>query len=565
MLKSLFLPTPLFVVLLPGLALAQSPETPSAPAVIYQAPVEVIDKIKDEGLNKSQLMTSLTYLTEVFGPRLTGSPNIKAANDWTKDVMAGRGMQARLETWGPFGRGWTLKKFSAQMDKPYVLPLVAYPKAWTPSTPGEITAEVVYFNPQTEADYGRFKGKLRGKIVLLGQERKLKSIFEPMGTRASDEKLAEMAKATVPTPQPPRPPAPTPPAGAPAAPGTSASGPQTPPRRPGGLPNRLNFLKDEGVALIIDNSSAGSTGNIFVANASVPPTPSTAPADPNRRPTSLPAYDKRAEPRMIPQMTVASEYWNRLYRLSTMGIKPVLSVNIKSQFHDRDLMAYNTVADLPGTDLKDEVVMMGAHMDSWHGGTGATDNGCNVAVVMEAARIIQSLGIQPRRTIRVALWTGEENGLFGSTNYVKAHFGEMTPGKPGEKATLAAKPEYEKLSAYYNVDNGSGKIRGIYAQGNTAAAPYFSEWLKPFASLGAGTMTLQNTGSTDHIPFDRIGLPGFQFIQDDLDYWTQTHHSTMDVLERVQEDDVKFNATILAAFVWQTAMMDEKLPRKALN
>jgi carboxypeptidase Q len=572
--KTSLLSGPFLLALLPTCSLAQSPtsvvSSSAGTGLIYQAPTDVIEKIKDEGLNRSQVMTTLTYLTETFGPRLTGSPNLKAANDWTRNVMAGRGMEARLESWGPFGRGWTLKKFTAQIDKPYVLPLVAYPKAWTPSTRGEVTGEVVYFEARTEADFGRYRGKLRGKIVLMGQERKLKSIFEPLGDRRSDEDLEDLAQGKGQALGPTRPrsaqPAPTPAPVASATPSvsTTPAPAPTPPPRPRATPNRLKFLKDEGALVLMDNSSNGSNGTVFVANASVPMSVIPSGKDGVRR-SALSAYDRRAEPTMLPQMTISSEHWNRLYRLVNMGQKPVVSLQITSQFHDEDNMAYNTIGDIPGTDLKNEVVMMGAHMDSWHVGTGATDNGCNVAVMMEAARIIQTLGIKPRRTIRVALWTGEEEGLLGSSAYVKAHFGEMKPGVQGQKAELIKKPEYEQLSAYYNLDNGSGKIRGIFSQENSGAAPIFAQWLKPFAALGAGTMAPQNTTSTDHIPFDRIGLPGFQFIQDNLDYWSQTHHSTQDVLERVQEDDIKFNAVVLAAFVWQTAMMDEKLPRKPLS
>jgi hypothetical protein len=555
------------VSLLAALLIPTSAFAQEAASKIYVAPTDVIEKIKDEGLNHSQVMTTLTYLTETFGPRLTGSPNLRQANDWTKEIMAGRGMDARLEAWGPFGRGWTLKKFTAQMDAPYAMPLVAYPKAWGPSTKGEVTGEVVYFDATTDEDLARFKGKLRNKIVLVGQERKLRSVFEPLAERRTDAQLAEMV-ATVPTPTPVPVAGPAP---VPNAFGPVPSGPATGPnpeaalRRITTTANRWNFLKNEGALVVMDNSSAGNYGDVFVSQAAAPADIPKTPADALKRVPPI-IYEKRAEARMVPQLTISSEHWNRLRRLISMGMKPVVSVNIAAQYHDKDPMAYNTIAEIPGTDLKDEVVMLGGHMDSWQGATGATDNACNIATAMEAVRIIQTLGIKPRRTIRVALWTGEEQGLLGSSAYVKAHFGEMKPGAtPSEKPTLVKLPEYEKFSAYYNLDNGAGKVRGMYAQGNAAAVPYFSEWLKPFAPLGAGTVTMRNTGSTDHISFDRIGLPGFQFIQDGLDYFQQTHHSTQDVLERVPEEDIKFNSTIMAAFVFQTAMMDEKMPRKEMN
>jgi Zn-dependent M28 family amino/carboxypeptidase len=262
---------------------------------------------------------------------------------------------------------------------------------------------------------------------------------------------------------------------------------------------------------------------------------------------------------MLPQMTMATEDYNRLVRMIQQGTKPTMTVDINAQYLDDDPMGYNTVAEIPGTDpkLRDEVVMLGGHMDSWHAGTGATDNGAGVAVAMEAARIIQAAGLKPRRTIRVALWSGEEQGIYGSSAYVKQHFGEKKNG------SLVKGVDYDKLSAYYNLDNGTGKIRGVYMQGNAAVKPYFEAWLSPFGDLGAKTLTISNTGGTDHLSFDAIGLPGFQFIQDAVEYNSRTHHSNQDVFDRIQADDMKQAATIMAAFVYQTAMMDEKMPVKS--
>jgi Zn-dependent M28 family amino/carboxypeptidase len=265
---------------------------------------------------------------------------------------------------------------------------------------------------------------------------------------------------------------------------------------------------------------------------------------------------------------MATEDYNRLVRMIQSGAKPKMTVDIQAQYHDEDLMGYNTVAEIPGTDpvLKDEIVMLGAHLDSWHSSTGATDNAAGSAVAMEAARILIASGLKPRRTIRVALWSGEEQGLNGSREYVTQQFGERkqgsAPGQPGELVTTA---NYDRLSAYYNLDNGTGKIRGVYMQGNAAVRPYFETWLAPFADLGAKTLTLSNTGGTDHLSFDRIGLPGFQFIQDEIEYSTRTHHSNQDNYDRIQAEDMKQAATIMAAFVYQTAMMDEKIPRKAVK
>lgn len=314
---------------------------------------------------------------------------------------------------------------------------------------------------------------------------------------------------------------------------------------------------------MIDNSPGGSGGTVFVQGASLNLEVTgelktiedlfTSPAfQPQRR---------EYETNMMPQATMATEDYNRLVRMIQQGVKPQMTVKIDAQYNDEDLNGYNTIAEIPGTDptLKDEVVMLGGHLDSWHSSTGATDNAAGCAVVMEAARIILASGMKPRRTIRVALWSGEEQGLYGSTEYVKKHFGEMRNG------SLAKGKDYEKLSAYYNLDNGTGKIRGVYMQGNAAVKPFFEAWLSPFADLEAKTLTYANTGGTDHLPFDAIGLPGFQFIQDEIEYGTRTHHSNQDNFDRIQADDMKQASTIMAAFVYQTAMMDGKLPRKTLK
>ncbi|HEX6718331.1 MAG TPA: M20/M25/M40 family metallo-hydrolase [Pyrinomonadaceae bacterium] len=275
---------------------------------------------------------------------------------------------------------------------------------------------------------------------------------------------------------------------------------------------------------------------------------------------------------VLPQIVVSSEQYNRLVRIIQAGDKVRMKVSLVTQFSKDEVMGYNTIAEITGSDKADEIVMVGGHMDSWHSGTGATDNGAGVAAAMEAVRIIQALGLKPRRTIRIGLWSGEEQGLLGSEAYVAQHF-----GKPVDESKdthfmrlirmlmatkIAPGPEYDKLSAYYNLDNGTGKIRGVYLQGNEAVRPIFRQWLQPFRDLGASTLTASNTDGTDHLSFDVIGLPGFQFIQDEIDYETRTHHSNQDVFDRIQADDLKQAATIMAAFIYNTAMRDEKLPRK---
>ncbi len=549
----------LYVLLVPMFAFAKT-----SPSKVYQAPPEIIEKIKKEGMGEnSQVMNTLSYLTNVIGGRLTNSPNMKRANEWTRDTMTKWGMQnARLEAWGPFGRGWSLKEFSAQVVSPQALPVIAYPKAWSPSTKGVITGEVVHLQIETDADFAKYQGKLKGAVVLVDKIRPLKPDFDGIGRRWTDSQLLDMA---------------------------NAPDPSTIENRRGGqnfsqdqiqriIESRalaiksLNFLLDEGAAVMIDNSSKGDGGTVFVSGSSVGGKVPTTIQDLFGG-NGLSSYDKEAESKMIPQMTMATENYNQLVRMLELKQKITMKVNIQTQYHDEDLMGYNTIAEIPGTDpnLKDEIVMVGAHLDSWHASGGATDNGAGSAVAMEAARIIMAAGLKPRRTIRVGLWSGEEQGLNGSREYVKQHFGEMQGGggrfaalTGGGAGKLVKKADYEKFSAYYNMDNGTGKFRGVYLQGNSNVAPYFRAWLLPFNEMGASTLTINNTGGTDHLSFDAIGLPGFQFIQDPIEYSPLTHHSNQDNFDRIVADDMKQNATIMAAFAYQSAMMDEKLPRKQM-
>jgi hypothetical protein len=575
----------LSALLLPTFAMAQGPNAGSAAApaaAVYNAPKEVLDKIRDEGMTRSQVMQILSYMSDVIGPRLTASPGAKRANEWTRDKMTSFGLvNAHLEPFA-FGRGWTLKRFSAMVDGPTAFPLMAYPKAWSPGTDtlfpaptapapakGKKTApvapantstaytgEVVRFTATNVAELEQYKGKLKGKIVLLGPLREIKAHLDPEGKRYTDKELLDLADA-------PDPASIQRPAGRPAgAPANFAQAQQF-------NSARMRFLADEGAAILID-AGRGDGGTFFVQGAAaVQPPPPAAGGQPS---PPVRVYDKGAN---VPiQITAAGEQFNRLARMVDAGEKVTMTVDLAVEFNDADTNSYNTIAEIPGTDLKDEVVMLGGHLDSWHGGTGATDNAAGCAVMMEAVRIIQALGLKPRRTIRVGLWTGEEQGLLGSRAYVKQHLGYLgdgsTPafggGGGGQNAAaqkLTALPEYEKFSAYFNIDNGTGKVRGVYMQGNNEVRPIFRSWLTPFRDLGAQTLSLSNTGGTDHLSFDAIGLPGFQFIQDPLEYDTRTHHSNMDVFDRIQGDDMKQMAVILASFVYQTAMMDGKMPRKS--
>jgi carboxypeptidase Q len=567
----------LFIFMFPSALLAQQP-TQTASAVQAKqpgqqtpakAPDDPIERIKDEGMNRSQVMQTLSYLTDVIGPRLTNSPNMKRANEWTRDEMTKWGMRnAHLEAWGPFGRGWSLTRFSAQVIEPQGIPLIAYPKAWSPATNGTVTAEVIYFNAKNEADLEPFKGKLKGAIVLTAPMREVKASFQALSSRRDEKDLLGLADA------------PEPRAG-------QRSFRFTPEQRAAQqfTSRKYQFLQDEGAAVLIDPSRLGDGGTIFVQSATVPQPVAAEPSGAHSR--SVGPYDKSA-PKITPQLVMAVEHYNRIIRMIEAGEKVKMAVDLAVEWQDADLMGYNTIAEVPGTDLKDEIVMLGGHMDSWHAGTGATDNGAGVAVGMEVMRIIQALGLKPRRTIRIALWSGEEQGLLGSRAYVAEHFGKMeTPAVPAPAASgngngatpptpapvLVTKPDYKKLSAYFNLDNGTGKIRGVYLQGNEAVRPLFRQWLMPFRDRpedktapvwGASTLSISNTGGTDHLAFDDIGLPGFQFIQDEIEYDTRTHHSNQDVFDRIQADDMKQAATIMATFVYNAAMLNEKLPRKPM-
>ncbi len=555
----------LYAFLLPTFSFAQGNAFSTEPArSVYTAPKADLDKIKDEGLNRSKVMDHLSYMTDVIGGRLTNSPNMKRANEWTRDTMAKWGMtNAKLEPWGPFGRGWSLKSFSAQVTEPTAYPVIAYPKAWSPSTKGAVSSEVIHLDVNSDDDFAKYKGQLQGKIVLISRLREIKADFDGFGERYTDADLAKLAAAPAPGAGPPRPQTPA----EPSAEQQERVRLQRVAQKIGG------FVFDEGAAVVVDNSRIGSGGTLFVSSASALQTAPAAQSGAGAAPATR--FSKEVEARMLPQMTMASEDYNRLVRMIKLGAKPRMTIDIQTQYHGDDLMGYNTVAEIPGTDpeLKEELVMLGGHLDSWHSSTGATDNAAGCAVAMEAARILIATGLKPRRTIRVALWSGEEQGLLGSRAYVAQQFGQVRGGgnRFGPPDPNAPKPElvkgalYDKLSAYYNLDNGTGKIRGVYMQGNAAVRPYFEAWLAPFAELGAKTLTLSNTGGTDHLAYDAIGLPGFQFIQDEIEYDTRTHHSNQDNYDRIQADDMKQAATIMAAFVYQTAMMDEKIPRKPVR
>lgn len=500
--------------------------------------LETITRIRYEGFHNSKVMELASGLMDGIGERLTGSPNMKRANEWTRDQLTQMGLvNAHLEAWGPFGRGWANQYINARMLTPDVVPLIVYAKAWTPGTNGVVTGKCIRANIEDKKDFDKYRGKLNGLIVMFGANAEVKPIAEAPYKRLTDDELSNIGEYQIPG--------------------------ERPPFRMAEIAKRRQFVKDlnqffaeERVLAVIDHSrgSAGG-GTVFVQSGG--------------------SY-KAGETTAVPQLTMASEQWNRIARLLDQKKDVSVELNVSNTFYDDDPMQYDTIAEIPGTDKKDEIVMLGAHLDSWQAGTGATDNGAGSVVMMEALRILKALDIKPRRTIRIGLWSGEEEGLLGSQGYVEKHFGSRPPmddpsmkGMPTllrrDAGPVTVKPEQAKISAYFNVDNGTGKIRGVYLQENEAVAPIFEEWMKPFKDLGMTTLTMRNTGGTDHLSFDAVGIPGFQFIQDPVEYDTRTHHSNMDVYDRLQPEDLKQISVIVASFVYEAAMRDQMFPRKPIE
>lgn len=492
--------------------------------------LDAINRIKEEALRHSQVMETVGYLTDVIGPRLTGSPGLKKAQAYTLDLMRSWGLSnPHPEAW-EFGRGWSLDSFAASMITPSFNSLIAYPKAWSPSTNGPVRGEVVLMDVRTAADLEKYRGKLKGKIVLLTPVRPVPPEFTPPARRMTDEELLKLAKARM-------------------SPAESSRSEISSEQRARIDLNyqkwQMLYAEDPAVTL---EPGAGDGGVVYVTRVSIP-----APFDmpPEQRPVPWSV----GKPKLIPQVVVAAEQYNRMVRIIGRGLPVAVEINIRASFHDEDTRSHNIIAEIPGTDLKDEVVMLGGCLDSWHTATGATDNAAGAAVALEVMRIIKTLGLKPRRTIRLGLWSAEEQGAFGSRAYVAAHF-----GAPGHFTG-----EYEKFSAYFNLDYGTGKIRGIYLQSNEAVRPIFAAWLAPFKELGASTLTIEGVGATDHNSFDAIGLPGFQFLRDFMENNPRTAHTNMDVYDHVFAEDLKQSAAVAAAFVYQAAMRDEKLPRKPMR
>ena len=499
-----------------------------------QEPVNtaVIAKIRAEGLEKSKALEIAHKITDVAGPRLSNSPGLKRAQDWAVKYFNEMGLKnVHLEAWGEFGKGWQVDKYYAATTKPFYRPIIASPKAWTPGTNGPIKSEVVLIKADTITDLAKYKGKLAGKIVMIESATimPLANVYTPIVNRYTEEALDKMAAAELPV--------------------AGAQGGGRPAGAGAANNQRAMMMRMMSVRAAIDSMllaekiglkltyARGSYGTFFTSNGA--------------------SYKLDAKP-VNPELEVSSEDYLHILRLLRSGEKVEIEADVKTSFYAQDPKGYNVIAEIPGTDpkLKSEIVMLGGHYDSWHSGTGAIDNAAGSTVMIEAMRILKAIDFKPKRTIRIALWSSEEQGLFGSRGYVRDHFADPADMKP--------KAEHEKLSAYYNLDNGTGTIRGIYLQGNTAVKDIFQAYLNPFADLGAKTVTVGNTGGTDHQAFDGVGLPGFQFIQDPMDYNTRTHHSNQDVFDRLVEDDLKKSATIVASFVYHTSERAEKLPRKPM-
>jgi len=478
--------------------------------------ISAIGAFQEEGLH-SHVLEVLGYLTDVYGPRLTNSPNIREAGEYAVKTLASWGLaNVHEESWGPFGRGWSNELMEANEIAPRHFPLIAYPKAWTPGTSGPVIAEAVYAPIEKEEDFRTYHKKLKGKFVLTAPLRPVEAHFDAPGRRFTDQELADLM---------PPPVAPPP-----------MDNAQRDHLKALQLFNQklVKFLTEEGAAAWLEPSPHdGGTITVMAGG----------PRDPS-------------EPMVLPRVAVAIEHYGRILRTLEKNIPVTLRINIASTFYDKNLDSFNIIAEIPGTDKADEVVMLGAHFDSWDSGSGATDNGAGSAVMMEAMRILRASNLKMRRTVRLALWTGEEEGLLGSRAYVNAHF--------ADRQNMKLRPDHAKLSAYFNVDNGTGKIRGIYMQNNEAARPVFEKWMEPFKAMGMTTLAIRGVGGTDHVAFDEVGLPGFQFIQDPIEYETRTHHTNMDVYERLQEEDLKQMAVIVASFVYMTANAELEIPRKAM-
>jgi len=462
------------------------------------------------------------FLTDVIGPRLTGSQNMRQAQQWALDQMRELGLSGvQREAFGQESAGWDVQRVSVHMVEPDYQMVIAYPLAYTPGTDGRIAERAVIADIRSPEDLDRYRGQLEGAVVLATPPMPTTPRFVQDAFRHTEESLDVFETE-----------------GRDLLIQRHARGqPEQRTFRPQGISELEveEFFKAEGVAVVL-KASIGSDGTVY------------ATGHPGSRSERTRASIKRA----LPTLAVATEHYNRIYRILERGVPVTMDIEVQVAIDDSAPTEYNIIGEIPGTDLAGEVVAIGAHLDSWHTGTGATDNASGVSVMMEAMRILQDLGLRPRRTIRILLWSHEEGGLRGSRGYVQNHFGSPDTG---------TKPDHERLAVYFNMDNGTGQVRGVHMQGNSAATPIFEEWMKPFHDLDVSTISAFSNTGTDHLSFSEAGLPGFQFLQDRIDYRARTHHFNMDTFDKLLPRDLMISASVVASFAYHAAMRDQRFPR----
>ena len=517
-------------VLLVAFTLSAQGPSPLDPATIA--------RVRDEATTRSKVYEHVWWLSEVYGPRVTGTPAFSQASDWAMTQFRAWGLaNVHQERWA-FGQGWTIQRFSATMVELQSAVLIGAPRNYSPSTSGTVSSDVVRVQIGSEADFAKYAGTLRGKIVVMQPTRVVRMLEGPVILRMDDGPWWTEAA----TPVEPAPAATPPPGAAEAA------------RARQQLALTIQkFLVDEGVGVLLERGNDADTaagGSDLTWRTQMTDGGTIFPGGGGSRDPKAPAQ--------VPSATLAVEHYNRLIRLIDRNVSVRMEVNIQTAFHAEGVQpnGINTIAEIPGTDLAHEVVIMGAHMDGVPYATGATDNATGTAAMMEAVRAIQALGLEPRRTIRVALWGGEEQGLLGSRAYVAEHYWDATANKP--------KADHANVAAYFNLDNGTGRIRGIWGQANKGALPIFEKWGEPLKALGWKMASPRSVAATDHSSFDNVGLPGFQFIQERLEYNSRSHHSNMDTFDRVQKADAEQQGAVAAVFAWQAANWAEKLPRKPM-
>ena len=496
--------------------LAFTPTSTFAQVVAQEAvDLSVIELIREEGLERSQMDPMAMYMTDVIGPRLTASPGIHRAREWLAEKMREFGLEnINIEPYGEFGRGWSREEFSGRILTPYIQPLHAQPAAWTGSTNGTVTGPVVIVRADSISDLEQYRGQLANAWVLLDSARSIDPEFEQWDRRYDIETLMT-----------------------PVDPGEQQRRPQRDAemmQRMREMRARMRAVADARETLLREEGAAGLLSRSSRNYGILRSTSNRAGMDPNN-------------PEPLPQLVVSAEQYGQLYRNVARGENVTLEVNVQNQFHTDDLNGYNLLADIPGSDLSDEYVMIGGHLDSWYMGTGAVDNAAGCLVMLEAMRILKAIGVQPRRTIRIALWTGEEQGFLGSRGWLNIH-----------------EDLHANISAYLNFDNGTGKIRGIYTQSNDQVVPVFEQILWPFRDLDVVSVWNRNTSGTDHIPFDGAGIPGFQFLQDPIEYSQRHHHTYLATYDHMLIEDLVHSAIVVASTAYHIAMRDEMLPRKPL-